>query len=305
MNIVYFGNNPRGVKCLAALHEAGFNVAAVVVHHGADGKPGPNSVCHLAKQYGKPVFDPKNVNSPEFLVDLKKIKPDLMILSGYNQILKKEILAIPPKGTINLHGGYLPKYRGGSPINWQIINGETVGGCAIIYVDEGIDTGDILAQEIYPIGPNDTAGETSEKTLKIFSRLLIEVLNKIKTGAVNPIKQDLSLGSYYCKRYPDDGRIFWDRMTAQEIHNLVRGLSGPLLQGAFTFLQDQKIIVWRTKICDLSVKGVPGRIALKTDDGVIALARDFGISIMEIKLGEDPRVLSAKDFFKIRGWTFT
>lgn len=304
MNIVYFGNNPRGVKCLTVLHAAGFNVAAVVVHHGASDKPEPASVHYLAKQYGLPVFDPKNVNSSEFLIELKKIKPDLMVLSGYNQILKREILAFPPKGTINLHGGYLPKYRGGSPINWQIINGETVGACAIIYVDEGIDTGDILAQETYPIGLDDTAGEITEKTLNIFPRLLIEVVNQIKSGAVKPIKQDLALGSYYCKRYPDDGRIVWDKMTAQDVHNLVRGLNGPSLQGAFTFLRDQEIIIWRTKLCSLSIKGIPGRIALKNEEGVIVLTKDSGVLITEIKLGDDPRILSARDYFKICGWTF-
>lgn len=304
MNIVYFGNNRRGVRCLETLYENGFNISAVVIHHGAPDKRDPASVHHLANKCNMPVYDPENVNSPDFIVKLKELKPELMVLAGYNQILKSDILQISPKGTINLHGGYLPYYRGGSPINWQIINGETTGGCAIIYVDEGIDTGDIIAQELYPIAPDETAGVVIEMTLEIFPRMLIDVLKKIEDGCVRPVNQDLSKGAYYCKRYPQDGQIFWDRMTALQVHNLARGLNGPTLPGAFTFLDGKKIIIWRTRLLKNAVKGVPGRIALRQQGAVIVLARDSGVIVVEIKTGDDPQIISAKDYFKICGCTF-
>jgi len=304
MNIVYFGNNVRGVKCLETLYENGFSISAVVIHHGASCEPEPTSVHYLAKKLNIPVYEPKNVNSPHFIMKLKELRPDLIVLSGYNQILKKELLQIPPKGTINLHGGYLPYYRGGSPINWQIINGETVGGCAIIYVDEGIDTGDIIAQELYSISPDETAGEVIEKTLAIFSRLLAKTVNQIEDDRVKPIKQDLSAGTYYCKRYPQDGQIFWNRKTSFQVHNLVRGLNGPQLPGAFTFLKENKIVIWKTKLLKKRVRGVPCRIALKQGDGVIVMAADGGILVTEIKIDKDPQIISAKDYFMICGLTF-
>jgi len=304
MRIVYFGNNIRGVICLEALHENGFDISAVVVHHGAPDEALPTSVHHLAKGLSIPVFDPGNVNAPDFISKLQGLSPELMILCGYNQILKREILDVPSKGTINLHGGYLPYYRGGSPINWQILNGETVGGCAIIYVDEGIDTGDIIAQELYPIGPDEIAGEVIEKTLRIFPVLLINAVKQIEDGRVRPIKQDLSVGTYYCKRYPRDGQIFWGRMTALQIHNLVRALNGPHLPGAFSLLDGRKIIIWKTKLLENPVAGPPGRIALKEKDGVIVIAADNGILVTEIKVEKERKIIGAKDFFRIRGSSF-
>lgn len=300
MNIVYFGNNPRGAKCLEALHEAGFTPSAVVIHHHAPDTP--RSVHAVAKQLGLPVYDPKNVNSPEFLEELGKMRPELMILTGYNQILKRDILQIPPKGTINLHGGYLPYYRGGSPINWQIINGETTGGCAIIYVDEGIDTGDIIAQELYEIHPDETAGEIVQKTLEIFPRLLVDVVKQIENGTVQAVKQDPSVGAYYCKRYPHDGQIFWGSMTAVQVHNLVRALKGPGLDGAFTFLNGEKIAILNTKLLDMVIKGVPGRIALKQQGGVVIIAKDRGLLVTTIKIQD--QVILAKEYFKICGMIF-
>ena len=222
MRIFYFGNNPRGVICLKHLIGTNHEVAAVVMCAKAANSFSPDSIFSLAKQSRLKAFYPENVNDLEFVKELELLEPDLMILSGYNPILKYPLLKIAKKGIINLHGGRLPKYRGGSPINWQIINGEKQGACTILYVDEGIDTGDIIAEKIFNIGPNETAGDVLERTLEIFPKLLLESINKIENGSVTSKVQNRNAGSYFCKRYPQDGRIFWDRMTAIEIHNLVK-----------------------------------------------------------------------------------
>ena len=304
MRIVYFGNNPRGVQCLEAISRAGFEISAVVTHHGARDEGDGGSVLPIAEKLAVPMFTPRDVNSEEFVSTIRGLKPDLLILAGYNPFLKKGLLSIPAKGAINLHGGLLPYYRGGSPINWQIINGETIGACAIIYVDEGIDTGDIIKQESYPIGPDETAGDATRKTLEIFPRLLLETLREIKENRVTFIKQDTSLGAYYCKRYPQDGRIFWREMTDFQVHNLVRALNGPRLFGAFTYLNGKKIILWKTKRLSRTVKGTPGRIALKDEEGVIVATAGKALLVTEIKEEEGGPIVPAKDFFKIRGWTF-
>ena len=167
MRIVYFGNGSRGVKCLQTLVEHREEIIAVVGH------PTPESdVVATGRKLGLPVFQPEKVNDTSFADAMAELRPDLNVLAGYNQILRKRIIEIPNKGTINLHGGKLPEYRGTAPINWQIINGETTGGCSIIYVDEGIDTGDIIVQEPYEIGLEDDAATIMQKTIEIFPKLL-------------------------------------------------------------------------------------------------------------------------------------
>jgi len=304
MKIVYFGNNIRGVKCLSAVCEAGHQVAGVVVHRGAVGGSGPTSVYARAKELSIPTYGPEKVNAPDFIEQVRQIAPDLMILSGYTQILRKTLLSIPRLGTINLHGGRLPDYRGGSPINWQIINGETQGACSILYADEGIDTGDILATKTYAIGPDETAGEVTAKTLELFPPMLVDVLAQIASGTATATQQDRQAGCYYCQRRPQDGQIFWHRMTATQVHNLVRALNGPGLPGAFTYLAGKKYVICRTRLLNETICGPAGRIAIRTPDGVIVICRDRGILVQQVGLASGETVPAAS-CLAIRGHAFS
>jgi len=304
MRIIYFGNGERGFKCLEALCNKGFHICAVVVHpQDSTLDRNPASIPLFASEKGLQIYDPKNVNSSGFIETVNGLKPDLMILSGYNQILRETILSIPKKGTINLHGGLLPDYRGGSPINWQIINGETKGACTILFLDKGIDTGDIIVQEEYPIGENETGGDIIETTLKIFPKILINVVEKLANDEqLKTRKQIPKEGAYYCKRIPMDGRIIWDKHTAHQVHNMIRALNGKGLPGAFTCLKGEKIILWESERIDHTVKGVPGRIALKVENGVIVIAADKGVKIKTIKI--NGKIVKAKSHFKICGLSF-
>tara|TARA_B100000686_G_scaffold354502_1_gene465114 strand:- start:803 stop:1747 length:945 start_codon:yes stop_codon:yes gene_type:complete len=304
MNIVYFGDNNRSLKVLEALYEEGYHINALTVHNGEVLQNPSNPILKFVKNRGVPIFDPANVNDAPYLQTLKKVNPDLLILCGYNQILKKDILKIPKRGAINLHGGRLPYYRGGSPINWQIINGETKGGCAILQVDNGIDTGDILDQQLYDIGLNETAGEVTLKTFEIFQRMLPKVLSEMENDTLRFQKQERTDGSYYCKRYPRDGLIHWDKMNALEVHNLVRALNGPNLPGAFTYLDNKKFVILKTKVLSEKIRGIPGRIALKNSEGVIVIAKDHGILVTEIKSDNEEESLETNQVFKIAGLTF-
>ncbi len=300
--ILYFGNGARGVKCLEAVHEAGLDIIGVVVHGGMKDSSDPHSLAACARSLGLPLHDPKGVNSSEFVKVVRELKPDLKVLSGYTQILRKEILSVPPRGTINLHGGRLPDYRGASPIHWQIINGEESGGCAILYVDEGIDSGDILAQREYEIGPEATAGEIIARTLEIFPALLVDVLKDLAAGRARGVKQDREAGSYYCKRYPWDGEIDWKQMTDVQVHNLVRALHGPALPGAFTFLGKEKVVVLRSRLLEETVCGSPGRIALKRADGVVVLCANRGLLVQELEVNRE--AVPAGQQLKICGESF-
>jgi methionyl-tRNA formyltransferase len=290
MNIVYFSKGVRGSRCLAHIVDAGYDVKAVV------GVSKEDSLEELSQQHGFPIIFLDKLNTPVTVKELEAYTPDLFILCGYNKILKSLIIDIPPLGTINLHGGKLPEYRGAAPINWQIINGETTGGCSIIYVDEGIDTGDIIAQEIYPITAEDTHASVLEKTLNIFPALLETVLQQIESGSVKATKQDLLAGQYYSRRYPRDSRIDWKTMDDVQINNLVRGMHGPY-PAAFTCLGDTKIEIHKTKLLDESISGTPGRVPQKRGKDVIVLAKNRGLLIEKVSVDENQ--IDPADLIKI------
>ncbi len=299
MRILYMGNNIRGVVCLKALAEHGEEVIGVVVHPNLKEEDPEESVLETAKRYGYPIYQPVQVNNPDFVREVRNLAPDLIILAGYNQILKKDLIDIPRLGCINLHGGKLPEYRGVAPINWQIIRGETTGGIAILFVDEGIDTGDIIAQVRFDITLEDTAKTVLDKTLELFPPLLLDVLAKFKFGTVPRIKQNREEGCYYTRRYPRDGQIYWKDMTAWEVYNLIRGLVKPY-PGAFTYHRGEKLFIWKASWMSETIRGIPGRVCLRREKGVVVLAKDRGLLIEEVQPEKGP-ILEANAYFKNLG----
>ena len=275
MKIIYFTKGIRGSRCLERILTKGFSVGVVI------GVVPEDDIELLSERFDFPVIILDNINSPESVARLKEFNSDLFILCGYNKIIKKQVIEIPTLGTINLHGGKLPEYRGAAPLNWQIINGETSGGCSIIFVDEGIDTGDIIAQEIYPIADEDTHASVLEKTLQIFPRLLVDVLDQIKSGTVKAIPQDPQAGGYFGRRYPRDSRIDWETMTDVQVHNLVRGMHGPY-PSAFCFRDGKKIEFEKTDLLDETISGAPGFVTQKRGRAVIIQSSDRGLLINEI-----------------------
>ncbi len=297
MKILYFGKGIRGIKCLEALVEGGRRdeITGVVTSPGM-----MDEMAQKAKEMGFKILQPEKVNGEECIKEVSFLKPDIFILAGYSSILKKEILSIPPMGAINLHGGKLPEYKGVAPINWQIINGEARGGCVVLFVDEGIDTGDIIAQELYDITMEDTAATVLEKTLKLFPSMLVNALDEIEKGTVKRHTQDIFKGCYYTRRYPRDGKIVWKEMTAVQVYNLVRSLVKPY-PGAFFFHRGKKIIVNRAALLQEDIRGIPGRVSLFRGEGVIVIARDRGILIEEISLDGEMAGREPRAYFKSLG----
>jgi len=290
MNIAYFTKGVRGSTCLAHILEKGYSVRAVI------GVVPEEEISRLSAKYKFPVLLLEKINSSDSIARLRKLEADLFVLSGYNQIIKKEVIGIPALGTINLHGGKLPQYRGAAPINWQIINGETTGGCAIIYVDEGIDTGPIIAQKIYPITAEDTHASVLEKTLQIFPPLLVSVLEQIDSGTVKASPQDPQEGGYFSRRYPQDSQIDWKGMTDLQVHNLVRGMHGPY-PSAFTSRDGVKIEIEQTELLKENISGIPGRVPLKQGKDVVVLASNRGLLIKEIVV--DGKSLDPAEFMRV------
>jgi methionyl-tRNA formyltransferase len=216
-------------------------------------------------------------------------------MAGYNQILRGKVLSVPEIGVLNLHGGKLPEYRGGSTLNWMIINGETEGGVAILFADEGIDTGKIVLQKKFPIDADDTIVDIINKTDQIFPEMLTTVLNQIENETTNLTPQSSEDGCYYHSRRPQHGEIHWREHTAKEVYDLVRALAGPY-PSAFTKYDDIIIKIEKSTILNETVRGVPGRVCLRRPKGVVVIAQDRGILVEKVT-PETGKTQDATEFF--------
>ena len=259
MKAVVLAYNNIGCEGIRALLENGFEIQAVFTH-----KDDPNenlwfeSVAELASQKGLPLYAPDDINHPLWIAKIGKMKPDFIFSFYYRNMVGKELLSIPAKGCINLHGSLLPKYRGRCPINWAVINGEKETGVTFHYMTEKPDTGDILAQEKFPIGPNDTARDVHENAAKAAAKLLRAALPKLKKGLLKGVKQDEKKATYFGGRKPADGLIDWSR-SASEIRNLVRGVTRPY-PGAFSYLGEKKYLFWEVAEAKNAQKAFPGTV---------------------------------------------
>src|SRR6266481_3199479 len=145
---------------------------------------------NIAAEHDIPIFQPESINTPEGIAGLQAFQPDLLVVAAYGQILSRDVLAVPGKGGINVHASLLPKYRGAAPVAWAIYHGETQTGVTIIRMSVALDAGDMLAQEVVDIGPDETAGELEARLAQVGARLAIKVIDQITTGASHGIKQD-------------------------------------------------------------------------------------------------------------------
>ena len=269
------------------------NIVAVIGHPGQK-----SDLLILAEKKNISIFQPDKANSSEFLEIISSLNPDLFILAGYNRILKSKLINLPSIACINLHGGRLPEYRGCAPINWQIINGEKLGGCCILFVDEGIDTGNIIAQSYYEISDSDTSTDIVEKQIPLFQEMLIKVVQDFKKGIIEGIPQNDHDSCYYTRRYPRDGIIKWEYMTAKQIYNLVRALADPY-PNAFTFYGNEKLLIRKVDLIKPPIKGIPGRLSLKRENGIIVSCKDESLLITEVAFEGDKTPMNPANIFKI------
>ncbi len=276
MRIIYWAKGERGARCLRALLEDGWDVDMVVTHP-TDGKPA-GVVADLARATGKDVIAPENPNAREVEELLRRRKADLFILGGYGKILKPNTIDIPRLMTINLHGGRLPDYRGSSPMNWSLINGEASFGLSIIQVDSGVDTGPILCMREFPIGPDATIVDLHAVANEQFPLMLLEVLAQLADDRLRPIPQDRTTGRYYPLRFPEDGMLFWDELTAVQVHNRIRALTAPY-PCARCFLDGREVKLVRSELCSPPFFGEPGRIYRKRERGLLVCAKDRSLWI--------------------------
>lgn len=316
LKIVFMGTPDFARDSLKSIYEAGHEIIGVVTNPDRPKGRGMKLVASPVKEYAESkqikIYQPEKIrNNQEFIDEIKKLNPDVICVVAYGKILPKEILDIPRYGCVNVHGSLLPKYRGAAPIQWAILNGEKTTGITTMYMDIGMDTGDMILKREVEIGNDETTGELWDRLSKIGGELLVETLDKIEKGIAPRIKQgeDFSLAPMLNK---DMARIDWQNKTAQEIKNLVRGLN-PIM-GAYTFAGGKKIKFWKVEIIknEELLKIFPeleefsyrlkqmdsGTVLFSSDKkGLFIKAKEGIISVKEIQ-AENSKRMSICDFLR-------
>jgi methionyl-tRNA formyltransferase len=262
---VVFAYHNVGVRCLKVLLAHGVDVALIFTH---EDNPAEHiwfdSVVAVAADYGIPTMTSDDPNTPELLQQIRDLKPDFLFSFYYRKMLSPDLLAIAPQGALNMHGSLLPKYRGRVPVNWTIIHGETETGATLHYMVVKPDAGDIVSQTAVPILPDDTAGEVFNKVTLAAELTLHRALPALMAGHAPRLVQDLSQGSYFSGRKPEDGRIDWS-WPAERIHNLVRAVAPPY-PGALTTINGQPARILRSRMIELNTNRMPA-LQLELVDG--------------------------------------
>lgn len=235
---------------------------------------GYEPIHELAKEFNIPYVKFKNINDESNVKLIESLKPDFIFVIGLSQLVSKEIINLAKKGTIGFHPTPLPKYRGRAPIVWQILLGVQESKCTLFFIDEGTDSGDIIAQEDYFIGEQDYAMDVQVNSNKALKRLLHKVLPKILDGSFQRIKQDEDEATYLLKRTPEDGMINWNNPVAS-IQCLIRAVSKPY-PGAYSLYQNKhKFIFWKADILENSkYYGIPGQIVNSTAEFIDVICVD-------------------------------
>ena len=243
------GTPDFALESLKALYEAKYDIIGVVTNIDKPKGRGMKMVASPVKEYAieknLQVYQPVKVrNNPEFLEAVKKLNPDLICVVAYGKILPQELLDIPKYGCVNVHGSLLPKYRGAAPIQWAVLNGDKKTGVTTMFMNAGMDTGDMILKEEVEIGEDETTGELWDRLKTIGANLLIKTVKEIENGTVTRTKQ-LEEGTMAPMLSKEMAKIDWKNKTANDIKNLVRGLN-PIM-GAYTFLDGKKIKFWKVQ----------------------------------------------------------
>jgi methionyl-tRNA formyltransferase len=292
MKIVFMGTPEIAVPCLEKMIDEKHEILGVVTQpdkpKGRGKKLTMSPIKELAVKHDIDVYQPMRARDEEFINEIRSLSPDLIIVVAFGQILPKEILEIPKFGCVNVHVSLLPKYRGAAPINWVIINGEEKTGVSTMYMDEGLDTGDIILQHEIDLNNDITAGELNDKIMYIGADLLKETVEMIAKGTAPRTVQINEESSYAPIMNKSLGKIDFSK-SAKEIHNLVRGVNP--WPSSYTTYEDDTMKVWKTKVTDKDSEDKPGTIVEVDKEGIGVCTKDKVILLEEIQMPNKKRVL--------------
>ncbi|MBR7024991.1 MAG: methionyl-tRNA formyltransferase [Selenomonadaceae bacterium] len=288
LKIIFMGTPDFAVPSLAALADKTEIICVVTQPDRPKGrgyKLQPPPVKIFAEENNLRVIQPLKVKAPEVVEELAALKPDLIVVVAFGQILSQKILDIPRFGCINVHASLLPKYRGAAPIEWAIIRGEKVTGVTTMQMNAGLDTGDMLLKSEVKISDEMILPELRERLMTVGADLLLETLYRLQVGKLQPIKQDDSLSTYAPLLKKETGLIDWKK-SAREIHNLVRGLYGSARAGKFK--------IWRTRLAEENLS--PAEIKIVGEKFFVGTG-DGALEILEIQ-APNSKKLNAAEFLR-------
>ena len=287
------GTPDFAVPTLEALIGAGHELAAVVTQPDKPKGRGKavlmTPVKENALECSIPVYQPKRVREPEFLDVLRKLNPDVIVVVAFGQILRREILTLPPFGCVNVHASLLPKYRGAAPIQWAVIDGETVSGVTTMQMNEGLDTGDILEQEEISLDPEETGGSLFEKLASLGGKMILSTLKGLEDGSIIPRAQGEMTTPYAKMLTKAMGEIDWS-MDAASIERLVRGLNP--WPSAYTYVDGKTLKIWKARVEAGEAGNEPGQVRV-TKDRLLVETENGVLSILELQLEGKKRMEAA------------
>ena len=298
LKIIFMGTPDFSVPALTILPLNGYDVALVVTQpdrpKGRGRKLTLPPVKASALALGLPVAQPQAIQDLSFIHQVRALEPDLFVVVALGQILPQALLDIPPLGTINIHGSLLPRYRGPAPIQWALINNEQETGITTMLMDKGLDTGDILMTARTRITSDDTSATVHDRLAGMGADLLIKTIEGIAAQAIVPRPQDHDMATYAPLLQKGDGRIDWNK-PAQLIEAFIRGMTP--WPGAFTFLGDLRLKLFKVRPAHLPQPSVPGTIIHGFSDEIRVATGDGALTVLEIQSASGRR-MAASDFLK-------
>ena len=299
---ILFMGTPDFAECsLKALVENNQNVVGVVTQPDKPKDRGMKMQISDVKRYALekelPVYQPETLKDNAILDLLNELNPDIIVVVAYGKILPEYVLTFPKYGCINVHGSLLPEYRGASPIQRAVMDGKKVSGVTTMYMDKGLDTGDILLVEEYKIEENTTTGEAFDALAEMGAKLLLKTLDGLENNTITPIKQDDSKATYAEKITKDECKVNFDE-KAQNVHNKIRGLAP--YPGAFCMHNGKVLKLSESRVAKLTgTLGTPGSVILLSKEGIEVACKEGSVLLTKLK-PEGKGIMSAQDLINGR-----
>ena len=297
MKLVFCGTPQFAVPSLERLATAGHDLQLVVTQadrpQGRGMELAAPPVKQTAMNLGLPVTQPEKIkNNQEFRAELETLRPDAIIVVAYGRIIPGWMLHLPEYGNINVHASLLPKYRGAAPIQWAIANGETLTGVTTMKIDEGLDTGDILLKREIEIRPDDTAVTLAPSLAELGAELLVETLEQLQRGDLQPVPQDDSMATLAPILKKEDGLIDFNR-SAREIYNRLRGFQP--WPGAYTGFRGKNLKILKARVSDPAVPLDPGGLQVNGNALFVGCGNASGLDLLQVQ-PEGKKAIPARDF---------
>jgi len=296
LRVVFMGNPDLALPTIKLIQSSNHRIVGVVSNNlkplGRGRKLQKTAVGEYAEEQNLKLIMPKSLNDENFLVSIKKLRPDIFVIVAY-KILPARIIKIPKYGAINLHASLLPKYRGAAPIQWALMNGDKKTGVTIFQISKQVDTGDILLRKEMEIKPQDDYLSLGRRLCEMGSEMVVDALNRINNNQIKAIPQDSLLATSAPKISKDMLLINWT-WSAKKIHNWIRGLSP--YPGMYTIIRNKRLRIFRSEIKNKRLKSKPGTIIDCSSDFLIATGKG-AISILDLQI-EGKTKMSAKLFLR-------